>query len=57
MKLCGGIIKEKVTLNMKFMPEILDKSNKNCLDNHNINLHSLINNKMIIRQIVFESRG
>ena len=37
------------TLNMKFMPQISDKWNMNCSDNHIINLHSLINNTMIIQ--------
>ena len=37
------------TLNMKFMPQISNKLDKNCCDNHNINIHSLINNKMIIQ--------
>ena len=42
------------TLNRKFMPQISDKSDKNYSDNHNINLHSLINNTMIIQLIEFE---
>ena len=37
------------TLNREFMPQISDKSDKNCSENHNINLHSLINNTMSIQ--------
>ena len=36
-------------LKRKFMPQISDKSDKNCLDNNNINIHSLINNKITIQ--------
>ena len=32
--------RRECTLTKKFMPQISDKSDKNCLDNHNINLHS-----------------
>ena len=41
--------KIKCTLNRKLMPQISDKLVKNFSDNHNINLHSLINNTMIIQ--------
>ena len=37
------------TLGKEFKKKISNKSDKNCSDNHNINLHSLINNRMIIQ--------
>ena len=36
-------------LNKKCMQQISDKSDKNCLDNQNIIIYSLINNKIIIQ--------
>ena len=41
--------KRECTLNMKFMPQISDKLDKNCSEKQNINIHSLINNTMIIQ--------
>ena len=43
------INKRECTMNSKFMTQIPDKAENNFSVNHNINLHSLINNTMIIQ--------
>ena len=47
----------KCTLNSKFMPQISDKTDKNWSVNHNINIHSLISNTMVLQYIWFICHG